>query len=112
MAEKRRHDRINNDGKLLGKVILASEMEIIDISRGGIRFKCTKRISTNSKCHINLKCGDKTIPMTGNVVRSAFRGTTEVGAENFPVYEVAMEFDNMSDEKKEFLKNIIDSLGK
>ena len=110
MAEKRRYKRVSVDGRIDGKVVLASEIDIIDISLGGIHFTCTKRILTNSKCVINLKHGNRIMAFSGNVVRSIFKGTKTSGTENMPLYEVAMEFTRLSDDRIDFLKALIDSL--
>lgn len=110
MAEKRKHERIGVDGKVDGKVILASEIKIRDLSLSGVHFTCTKRVLTNDRCTISLRHQDTTIALNGKVIRSVFKGAKKSMAGNVPVYEVAMEFRELTDNTKETLKHIIDAL--
>lgn len=85
-------------------------IQVHNLSLGGVHFTCTKRVATNSTCTIHLKFNDQNITLSGNVVRSVFRGTKKIKNESVPLYEVAMEFRNLNAGKTEILRSIIDFL--
>ncbi len=110
MPEKRKYQRVKIEGQVNGKLVLASEMEILDLSLGGVHFLCTKRILTNSRCIIKLKFADNNLSLSGRAVRSVFKGTKKIDGESMPVYEVALEFENLSEFKTNALKRLIEDL--
>jgi hypothetical protein len=66
---------------------------------------------TNSICTINLQHKDKVIGVKGKkVVRSIFVGTKKIKTESVPVYEIAMEFPDLPENKLDILKKIVESL--
>ncbi|MGE5893785.1 MAG: PilZ domain-containing protein [bacterium] len=111
MIEKRKYTRIKAIKAMGGKVLLSSDIELIDISLGGIHFVCSKRLTTNSVCTIALACGSEKVSFRGMIVRSIFRGVRESQKDKHPVYEIAMEFSNLSDHQLTCLKRVIESLG-
>lgn len=112
MIEKRRHKRVKAEKAVGGKVLLSSDIELIDISLGGIHFVCSKRLTTNSVCTIALSSGSEKISLRGTIVRSIFRGVRDSQKDKHPVYEIAMEFANLSDHQINCLNRIIESLSK
>lgn len=62
LSEIQQHRRIGISGKIDGRLVIASGLEIIDHSPGGIHFTDTKRVLTNSAC-INLHHKGKMINM-------------------------------------------------
>ena len=83
---------------------------IIDLSLGGVHFTCTKRVMINSICTINLQHKDKAIGVKGKVVRSIFVGTKKIKTARVPVYEIAMEFPDLPENKLDILKIIMESI--
>ena len=111
MIEKRKYKRIKAIKAMGGKVLLSSDIELIDISLGGIHFVCSKRLTTNSVCTIALECDGAKVSFRGMIVRSMFRGVREAQRDKHPVYEIAMEFSNLSDHQLTCLNRIIESIG-
>ncbi len=107
--EKRRFQRFNVNGRLRGEVVLSSDVELQDISLGGVKFMTTKRMNPNSKCTFTLNFKGKRIAINATVVRSMLKGTKKVDNDYLPIYEVALEFTNIEDIKDD-LETIIQEL--
>lgn len=112
MKENRNHKRVKAAGKIEGRVILASEIEIVDLSISGIRFISKKRITTNSFHSVVLTYNNEDIRIRGKIVRSTFKGINKDFDENIPVYEIAMNFTGLLDDDISLLNGLIESLNK
>ena len=98
MRNKREHARFDLID-LQGKMILASNVEIIDISLGGVALKVDRKLDIGREYMIKL--GDKTrsIDVKGVVVRATLVGM-ETGAdgEGILTYAAGMKFKEGSEE--------------
>ncbi len=108
--DKRRFPRFEVTGKIEGEVIFSAAIDIRDISRGGVRFKTTRRLNPHSRCTITLNLGEKKIRLKGRVVRSILQGTQHIDSDVVPIYEVAMEFFEMDEQEQKELDRILQEL--
>ncbi len=79
-------------GRPAGQVISISDVELLDISTEGVRFRTHRRLSPNSDCTFVLGMNGKRNAVKGTVTKSILRGTKRVENDYLPVYEVALEF--------------------
>ncbi len=110
MHEKRRYKRYKlNDLEVHGKMVLATEVKVIDISISGIAVKADKRLNIGSDYTLKLE-GSKTVSLRGTVVWSSLNETRKgPQGEMIPVYAAGMQFKAMSNERTTELQYLIDS---
>ena len=102
MQDKRRYKRFSVDILgINGKMMFANEVEIHDISLGGISLKVDKRLNMGSEYTIKIaKSSDKTISLKGSVVWSKISGTRKGSTgEIIPIYSAGMKFVTMPADK-------------
>ena len=110
MHDKRRYKRFKlNDREINGKMIMATEVKVIDISISGISLKANRRLNIGSDYTLKLE-GRKTISMKGTVVWCSLIETREVAqGEMMPIYSAGMQFKDMSTERVTELQHLIES---
>lgn len=105
--EKRGAHRIQVHGDCSGKMVLVEHVEVCDISETGIRLTCLKRVDMKSRHHIRIAKNDIQLNLKATVTRATMKGTREIDGKTVPVYEVAMQFTDLSDEDRSALKHLI-----
>jgi len=106
--EQRKNKREAVHGNVRGKIVLIEHLEILDLSLSGIRFNCLKKVDTNNIHRIKIEKNNISINVKGKVVRSILKKLQE---KNIPVYEIAMNFENLSEDEKISLEKLIFILG-
>lgn len=109
--DKRQHKRKKVHGEIDGSMILVEYLQIIDLSLSGMRFSCFRRINTNSAQSIKIKKDSTVVRLKGTVVRSTFRKVEKIENKHCSVYEVAVDFGDLSDNQKKTLEEIISFIG-
>ena len=101
MRENRRYKRFSIDILgINGKMMFANEVEIHDISVGGIAIRVDRRLNMGSEYTLKVANGKKTITLKGSVVWSRISGTKKgVRDEVIPIYAAGMKFVTMSADK-------------
>lgn len=102
--------RVEVNGQIFGKMILVENLDILDISATGIRFQCMRRVDMNSPHRIKIEKNGITVNLRGTIVRASFKGLQQADGKSLPVYEVAMQFDHLSDVEKKCLEKLISIL--
>jgi hypothetical protein len=105
--EKRKNVRIKICGDVKCKMILATAIDIIDLSLDGVRFISSRRVNTNSICTIKISRDDYFLNLKGQVVRSMLKKTTEEEGNVIPLYEVAMNFIKLDAQIMKRLEDLI-----
>lgn len=110
MHDKRRYKRFTlNDREVNGKMVLATEVKVNDISISGISLKANRRLNIGSDYTLKLE-GIKAISLKGTVVWSSLIETMKGSqGEMIPIYSAGMQFNNMSAEKITELQCFIES---
>src|SRR5512135_988715 len=110
MRDNRRYKRFSVDVLgINGKMMFASEVEIHDISVGGISLRVDKRLNMGSEYTVKIGNDSKTIALKGTVVWSMISGTKK-GArdEVVPIYSAGMKFVTMSSDKTKELTSFLE----
>lgn len=102
-------NRFKTGKRCKAKLVLADEVEIKDISLGGILLETTKRLNINNSYRIQIVSSDNngTISPKGVVVRALLKGLSNNGHKHLPLYQVALKFIELSEKEKSFLNKII-----
>ena len=100
MQDKRRHKRSKVVARgIKGGMLFAKDVEIIDISVGGILVKADKRLNLSSEHIIKLKHKDKVISVKSIVIWSLLsRLQKNPRRELIPMYTAGMQFKGVSKE--------------
>lgn len=98
MQDKRRHKRYTlKVMEVEGKMLFASEVEIIDISIDGISVKANRRLNIGSEYLLKLDDKKKVISLKGTVIWSSLSESRKgPGGGLVPIYTVGMKFNNIS----------------
>jgi hypothetical protein len=110
MRENRRYKRFSVDILgINGKMMFANEVEIHDISVGGISIRVDRRLNMGSVYTLNVGDGNKTISLKGSIVWSMMSGTKKgTRGEVIPIYTAGIKFVTMSTDKMRELTNFLD----
>ncbi len=102
-------NRFKTGNRCKAKLALADEVEIKDISFGGILLETTKRLNINCSYRIQIVSSDNTGTITpkGVVVSALLKGHSNNGHKQLPLYQVALRFTELSEKEKSFLDKII-----
>ena len=111
-VEKRKSERFQVHGDINGRVVLASDVDIQDLSTNGVRFLCSQRVLPRSRIELVIGKGELKINLGGVVVRSTLRGGMSSHPESGPAYEVAATFDSLGDDHRPVLEKLVLQLGK
>lgn len=91
------------------KLILANEVEVLDISLGGVSVRADRRLNIGNEYTLKMEDKAGTISLKGSVVwsfLSEVRKNNE--GEMIPIYTAGMKFTDMPDEKAAELTSFID----
>lgn len=72
--EKRKMRRVSAQGNLSGRMVLAADLGIRDLSFSGIRFICSERVAPGSQVQLLIHEESVSVLMDCTVVRSSLRG--------------------------------------
>jgi len=111
-VEKRKSKRVSVQGNLSGRMVLAADLDIRDLSLSGVCFSCCERVAPGSKVQLLIHKESMSVRVECTVVRSSLRDGQSGNSPGSPVYEVGATFGSVDDEAKERLGNIMDLLGK
>ena len=110
MHDKRRYKRFKlNDLEVHGKMALATEVKVLNISISGISLKANRRLNIGSDYTLKLE-GSKSISLRGTVVWCSLIETSKGSqGEMIPIYSAGMQFKDMSTERTTELQHLIES---
>lgn len=108
--EKRRYKRFSVDLlEINGKMIFANEVEILDISLGGLSVKADRRLNIGNVYTLKIEDKTKTISLDGTVIWSLLSEVrTSPEGERVLIYTGGMRFADMSDKKVAELTRFIE----
>lgn len=109
MRNMRKHKRFKVDSRdLSSKMSQVGEVEIIDISLGGVALKAEKKLNIGKECLMILEHEGKQLKVKGIVVRSELSGIErKADGETVTVYSVGIFFkDESAGKVKDFLDSI------
>jgi hypothetical protein len=110
--ERRKSKRISVQGDLSGRMVLAADLDIRDLSTNGIRFVCCERVTPGSRVQLLIHRQGLEVRVSCTVVRSLFVDGHDGSSPAPPMYEVGATFGNIDDETRGKLERIVNALGK
>ncbi len=110
MLDRRRYKRFSVDGlKIKSKMILANEVNILDISYSGISLKVDKRLNIGAEYSLKISNRGGLINLKGRVVWSRLSETRgNARGDVIPFYTAGMQFSSLSDEALKELSDFIE----
>jgi Tfp pilus assembly protein PilZ len=101
MQPERRHKRYKVDVlKISGKMVLAKNIRVLNISIGGVAIRTDRKLSVGSQYRLTIEGKSMTFTANGKVVWSFLTETVKDDLGNFiPIYIAGMQFVNLTDEK-------------
>jgi uncharacterized protein Veg len=106
-ADKRRHPRYTVED-VRGHLVLATEVEVLNLSLGGVAIRADRRLNIGSEYTLKLEVGDRFTAVRGVVVWSVLSGMRKVKGEDVPQYSAGLKFADVLTEKLEALIDFID----
>jgi hypothetical protein len=109
MQEKRRYERFTvNSHDLQSSMVLASHVQVLDISEGGISLKADLRLNIGRQYTLTIKSNHNASTVKGIIVWSSLVDHKEDSAGNsVPIYEAGLQFTHVS---REAIDEIIGAL--
>jgi hypothetical protein len=104
---KRRHPRYTVQD-VRGHLVLASRVEILNLSLGGAALRADRRLDIGAEYTLKLEMGDRFISMPGVVVWSVLSGLRPAKDEGAPQYSAGIQFKAAINEKMRDLVEFID----
>lgn len=110
--ERRKNKRVPVQGSLSGRMVLAADLDIRDLSLSGIRFVSCERVAPGSRVQLLIHREDLEVRVTCEVVRSSLLDGQTLGSPGPPMYEVGATFGSVGGEARDGLERIMGVLGK
>lgn len=109
MKERRRYPRFSVEiMDLNGKILLADEVKILDLSVGGALIKADKRLNIGRNYVLKIESKDRNLTVQGTVVRCMLSESRKVRGNIIPIYTAGMQFINLSTEKMNEIADFIE----
>jgi len=94
---------------LTGKMMFADEVNILDISVGGVSLKADRRLNIGHEYAVKMENVGRVLAVKGLVVWSVLSGNKEgARGDSIPLYTAGMKFMDVSDKKMEEIVNFIE----
>ena len=108
--DNRRYTRFRlNNREVNGKMVLATEVKVLDISISGIALKANRRLNIGSDYMLKLE-GSNHISLKGTVIWCSLSETRKGSqGEVMPIYSAGMQFKDMSGERIRELQYFIEN---
>jgi hypothetical protein len=107
LDKPRRHRRFTVED-VRGHLVLASKVEILNLSLGGVALRADRRLNIGSTYTLKLEMGDRFTAMQGIVVWSVLSGMAKVKGEDVPQYCAGLKFVDMLTDRLQGLIEFID----
>ena len=110
MTERRRYKRFRMEVvEITGKMMFANEVNILDISIGGVSVKADRRLNIGHEYAIKMENAGRVLAVKGLVVWSVLSGNKEgARGDSIPLYTAGMKFIDVSDKKMEEIAHFIE----
>lgn len=105
---KRRHARFLVEG-VQGRMVFASQVEILNLSLGGVAIKADRRLNIGGDYTLKLELAGEAVDIKGVVVWSVMSGVHKAGgADTVPEYSAGLRFKDVFTERVLKLMAFID----
>ena len=106
-SDKRGARRFSIEG-LQGRMALVTQVDVVDVSLGGIAVKVDRRLNINTECVLKLQQGEESLTLKGIVVRCSVTGFLKRDNESVPQYSAGLRWLDADDERREGLLRFLD----
>jgi Tfp pilus assembly protein PilZ len=89
-------------------MVLSSEVDIINLSLGGLAIRANRRLNIGSECTLTLDVHDKPLKTTGIVVWSVLTDIGRRGEDSVPYYSAGLRFVDILSDKVQDLMDFIE----
>ena len=109
MWDSRQHKRFTVDViDMHGKMVLANDVKILDISLSGISLKADRRLNIGCNHMLNIEDKDNILTVKGKVIWSLLSENKEgKHGEIVPIYTAGIKFTDITKEKKKEIAEFI-----
>jgi len=91
-----------------GRIMFANNVEILDISLGGVLLKTDKRLNIGTVYMLRIEIKGKILSMPGKVVRAELNASHKDSmGQIIPIYSAGMQFTNVSHEQIEAIQDFL-----
>jgi hypothetical protein len=109
MSDKRRHPRFSVNG-VNGHMLLATRVEIVNISLGGVALVADRRLNLGATYALRLEHAERSVDLNGTVVWSTLSGVRHLDTgESVPEYSAGLRFKDLITPALEALLEFIDA---
>lgn len=109
MSDKRRHPRFVVEG-VNGHMLLASRVEVVNISLGGVALVADRRLNLGTTYALRLERAERAVEIRGTVVWSTLSGLRHLDdGESVPEYSAGLRFKDLITPELEALLEFIDA---
>lgn len=108
MLEKRRYPRFTVEG-VHGKMVFASQVEVLNLSLGGVAIRADRRLNIGSEYTLSLEMETRLVAVKGLVVWSVLSGLRRVAEESVAEYSAGLKFTDVLNEKLQGLLDFIEA---
>lgn len=105
--ERRKGPRHTAEG-ITGRMVLASQVDIENLSLGGVSLRVDRRLNIGSEYTLKLELENRSLSVTGVVVWSKVTGFRQRGDESLPEYSAGLMFTDVLTDKLKGLIHFID----
>lgn len=111
MKNTRRHRRYKLDNmNVQGTIILASYVQIIDISLGGLALNTEKRLTIGNEYALKIQGRDTQLFVKGTVIWSLLRESITDSLGNvIPLFQIGLKFKDLSTEQENEIREFIEA---
>jgi c-di-GMP-binding flagellar brake protein YcgR len=106
-TSRRRYPRFTVQG-LQTTMVLTSEVEVINLSLGGIALRASRRLDIGSEYALTLDVDERQLRLNGTVVWSVLSDIVQRSGESVTYYSAGLRFDDVLSDKVRGLMEFID----
>jgi Tfp pilus assembly protein PilZ len=107
-SNKRRSPRFVVEG-VQGKMMFASQVEVVNLSLGGVAIKADRRLNVGADYMMRLQLGERPVSIKGIVAWSTLTRLVKRGKDTVPEYAAGLKFTDVLTEKLLGLLEFIDN---
>lgn len=102
-SERRRHKRINLDGRMVGTATVLTDFRIVALSEAGASLEMELPMAMGSVCDLSLSLPHGSVDLTGRVVHIDTAREEQGGP-----WVVGVDFERVSDFDRALLQSFLD----
>ena len=102
-SDRRRHQRLRIDGRMVGRATVLAEFRIVALSEAGASLEMEVPMAMGSQCDLTLSLPHSSVDLRGRVVHLQAQNPNEQ-----PPWLVGVDFESMNDMDQALLQSFLD----